>query len=178
MDSTEAEQTIHEWYENYGNDIYKFIFFLIGDHEQAKDMVQETFLRAYRKLESFDGENPKSWLFRIARNRTIDYIRKKKPIAFAIDSVSTLKTTEKTPEQMALLNDTERQLYVSLSRMKRSYREVIVLRKIKEFSIKESAHILGWSEAKVKMTLYRGMDVLKKELVKEGYDHGTVWREE
>ncbi|WP_233269426.1 RNA polymerase sigma factor [Alteribacillus sp. YIM 98480] len=174
MDQDIIKQRVNDWYHTYSNDIYKYVFFMIGEHDQAKDILQDTFLRAYHNFESFQGEKVKNWLFRIARNLTIDYIRKKKTIACLIDSISSSKVTNKTPEQTIVLNETERELYDALRKIKRSYREVIVLRKIKEFSVSESCHILGWNENKVKVNLHRGMKALRKQLVKEGYRHETI----
>ncbi|MBM7571929.1 RNA polymerase sigma factor [Aquibacillus albus] len=171
MDKDLIKQNINVLYQKYSNDVYQYIFFMIGEHDQAKDILQDTFLRAYNKYESFNGDNAKSWLFKIARNLTIDYIRKRKPIFYIIDSITSINATDRTPEQMLVLNETEHQLYKALSKIKRSYRDVIVLRKMKEFSISESSHILGWTESKVKVTLFRGMKALKKELEKEGYSH-------
>ncbi|WP_430787396.1 RNA polymerase sigma factor [Virgibacillus flavescens] len=174
MDQGLRKEKVNKWYHAYSNDLYRYILLMIGDRDQAKDILQDTFLRAYDKLESFDGENARSWLFRIARNLTIDYIRKKKPIAYFIDSPSLIKATDKNPEQLMALNEAERDIHSALRNIKRTYRDVIILRKIKEFSISESARILGWSENKVKITLFRGMKALRKELEKEGYGHETI----
>lgn len=70
-----------------------------------------------------------------------------------------------------MMNEAEKELYLALSNLKHHYRDVIVLRKIKELSIKETSYILGWSENKVKVNLFRGMKALKKELNKVGYIH-------
>ncbi|MEN2768216.1 RNA polymerase sigma factor [Ornithinibacillus xuwenensis] len=174
MDQQYKKQQVNEWYHTYSNDVYHYSYFLIGDHEQAKDILQETYLRAYRKFDSFQGENVRGWLFRIARNLTIDDIRKKRPISYFLDSIPILKSTEKSPEQIAMLNESEQELYVALSKLKLSFRDVIVLRKIKEFSISETAEILGWSENKVKVNLFRGIKALRKELEKENFSHETV----
>ncbi|MHA6252957.1 RNA polymerase sigma factor [Oceanobacillus sp. CAU 1775] len=161
------KQQINDWYHMHSNDIYNYIVFLMKDHEQAKDILQDTYIRAYKKFDSFQGENPKAWLFTIARNITMDYFRKKKPITYLLESIPILQATEQTPEQVTLLNESEQQLYRALNKLKRQQRDVIILRKIKEFSIKETASILHWSESKVKVQLHRAMIALKKELEKE-----------
>jgi RNA polymerase sigma-70 factor, ECF subfamily len=130
LDQEMIKKQINDWYCDYSNDIFKYVFFMIGERDQAKDILQDTFIRAFNNYETFEGENPKSWLFRIARNLTIDYIRKKKPISYLLDFIPNLKSTEKNPEQIVILNDTERQLYNSLNKIKRHYRDVIILRKI------------------------------------------------
>ncbi|SER63919.1 RNA polymerase sigma-70 factor, ECF subfamily [Gracilibacillus ureilyticus] len=133
--------------------------------------MQDTFVRAASKLNTFQGGEEKGWLVRIARNITIDYIRKRKPVAYLFDRPVNIETMAKTPEQLSVLNETEKELYQALQKLRISYREVIILRKIKEFSIKESASILNWSESKVKVQLMRALEALKKELQKEGYIH-------
>ncbi|MDG5790080.1 RNA polymerase sigma factor [Evansella sp. AB-P1] len=174
MDNDNNQRLINDWYLEYSNDIYKFILYLINDHEHAKDLMQDTFIRAYNNLESFQGENKKGWLFRIARNITIDFIRSKRPIHYLIDSAVSVTSQGLTPEQNLMLSEQEKELYKAISKLKRSYREVIILRKIKEFSIYETAHILEWSEGKVKTTLWRGLSALKKQLEKEGYHYESV----
>ncbi|WP_332633984.1 RNA polymerase sigma factor [Halalkalibacter flavus] len=109
-------------------------------------------------------------LFRIAHNVTIDYIRKRKPIRL-IKELLDLKTdtTASSPEEIAQINESSEELFEALEKLKRSYREVIILRKIKNFSIKETAGILNWSESKVKSTLPRAILNFEKQLQKEGY---------
>jgi RNA polymerase sigma-70 factor (ECF subfamily) len=78
---------------------------------------------------------------------------------------------------MIQIKESSYELYKALGAIKDSYREVIILRKIKEFSIEETAEVLGWSESKVKSTLYRAIPVLETQLLKEGYLHeGTIYK--
>jgi RNA polymerase sigma-70 factor, ECF subfamily len=161
------KQHVKQWYQLYSDDIYKYVYFMIGDREQAKDLTQDTFLRAFDKYVFFEEENSKGWLFRIARNLTIDYLRKKKPLAFFFDTIPALKSTDATPEQIYSFNETEQEIFQALEKIKRSYRDVIVLRKIEGFSIQETSEILGWHESKVKINLLRGMKALNKQLEKE-----------
>jgi RNA polymerase sigma-70 factor, ECF subfamily len=166
LDEQAVKDQVNEWYYSFSKDIHQYIFFLSRDHEQAKDLMQETFLRAFRHYHSFSGENVKGWLFRIARNVTIDYMRRKKPISYFMDSISLIKSTTTSPEQAASFNETERELHTALNKIKSQYRDVIILRKMEEFSIQETSEILGWSESKVKITLLRGIKALKLELEK------------
>lgn len=174
MDPNLIKEQINSWYYEYNNDIFRFVFFIIGDRDHTLDILQDTFLRAFDNYESFEGDNVKSWLIRIARNLSIDFIRKKKPIYTISDLFQSLNSTDKTPEQITVFNEFERQLYISLNRIKRPYKDVIILRKIKEFSTNETAQILDWSESKVKVNLLRGMKALRKELEKEGYNSETI----
>ncbi|MGD6805307.1 RNA polymerase sigma factor [Rossellomorea vietnamensis] len=175
MEDEVRKQRISEWYQKYSDAIYQFILIMIGDHEQAKDLTHDTFLKAYNHLAHFKGEmSDKNWLYRIARNVTIDFMRKRKPIRYFADSIMAFPSSDDSPERILQLGEAERQMYNSLSKLKRSYREVIILRKIKELSIQETAEVLGWKESKVKTTLFRGLQALKTQLQKEGYDHETI----
>lgn len=79
------------------------------------------------------------------------------------------KDPQPLPEEMVEIKESSQELYSALAKLKDSYREVIILRKIKEFSIEETSIILGWSESKVKSTLFRAIQALEKKLLKEGF---------
>lgn len=80
------------------------------------------------------------------------------------------------PEQIVAMNDQTEQLYRSLQQLKPSYRHVIILRKLKEFSTAESALVLNWSESKVKMTLKRALAELRNELIEGGFTYENFLR--
>jgi RNA polymerase sigma-70 factor (ECF subfamily) len=169
-----AKEKLKEWYHNYSDDIYRYILMMTGDQERAKDLTHDTFLKAYHSLASFQGKtSDKNWLYRIARNVTIDDMRKRKPLRYLFDSFVTLASQDPLPENVAQLGEREEELYRALQAIKRSYRDVIILRKIKELSISETAEVLNWNENKVKVTLFRGLEALKKQMIKEGYKHET-----
>lgn len=169
------KQKIQTWYKEYSDGIYRFILIMIGDHEQAKDLTQDTFIKAYHHLDYFEGKtSDKNWLYRIARTVTIDFMRKRKPIRYMFDSINGIPAKDPSPEKIVQLGEEEEQVYRALSQLKRSYREVIILRKIKELSVRETAEVLEWKETKVKTTLSRALKALKTQLRKEGYHHETI----
>lgn len=175
MNEENAKEKIKEWYALYSEEIYRFILMMIGDHAEAKDLMHDTFLRAYDTLGIFKGNtSDKNWLYRIARNQTIDFQRKRRPIQYVVESFTTYPSSERCPEQIATLGEDEEMLYRSIKKLKRQQQEVILLRKIKGFSIQETAEILNWNEAKVKNTLFRGLAALKQQMKKEGYSHDTI----
>lgn len=169
MNHEVIKDQVNRWYQAYSNDIYQYIFFMIKDHDHAKDLMHDTFIRSFDKFYSFQGGNERGWLFKIARNLTIDFLRKKRPVLSSYDYATA--ASDPSPYNMVAFTETERELYNSLDKLKKSYKDVIVLRKLKEFSIKDTAEILGWSESKVKITLFRAMADLKKQLEKEGFSY-------
>lgn len=163
---------ITEWYQQHGDSVFRYILLMVRDHQQAEDLTQETFIKAFRSYDSFERKaNPKTWLFRIAHNVTIDFIRKQKPLELLKELVLLGKSANAAPEGFVEIKENSTELYDALGQLKAPYREVIVLRKIREFSIQETGEILSWSESKVKNTLSRALSALEKQLNKEGIIH-------
>lgn len=170
--ANERKVEITEWYQQHGDSIFRYILLMVRDHQQAEDLTQETFIKAFRSYDSFERKaNPKTWLFRIAHNVTIDFIRKQKPLELLKELVLLGKSANAAPEGIVEIKENSTELYDALGQLKAPYREVIVLRKIREFSIQETGEILSWSESKVKNTLSRALSALEKQLNKEGIIH-------
>ncbi|MEK3808074.1 RNA polymerase sigma factor [Bacillus sp. FSL H8-0547] len=164
------ETEIEEWYSHYHQTIFKYILMMTKDYQQAEDLTHETFLKAFRQHHTFRQESsPKTWLFRIAHNVTVDYARKQKPVRLIMELFRQKKDSCLLPEHFVEMKERSQELYQALEMLKDSHREVIILRKIKGFSISETSEILGWSETKVKSTLSRAILALEKTLIKEGY---------
>ena len=167
------KKIIDEWYQQYSDGIYRFILMQIGEHEQAKDLLHDTFVRAFKNLGSFKGDSSgKTWLYQIARNISVDYLRRKKPFAYMLEQLRFSKIESRTPEKDIGLHEDITYLYVALSKIRPQYKEVIILRKINELSTRETAEVLGWNESRVKTNLRRGLIELKIQLTEEGYVHG------
>lgn len=161
---------IEVWYERYSDAIFKYICVMTRDYQQAEDLTHETFIRAYNSYDSFKGNSTtKTWLFQIAHNVTIDFLRKRKPLRIIESFLQNKKDASPLPEDILDMKEEAREVYKALGKLKPAFREVLVLRKIKGFSIKETSDILNWSENKVKVTLHRAMPMLKEQLAKEGY---------
>jgi RNA polymerase sigma-70 factor (ECF subfamily) len=166
----DRNKAIVDWYEEYNESIFKFIFMMVQDYQLAEDLRHETFIKAFVNYHSFKEESsPKTWLYRIAYNVTVDSIRKRKPFILLKEAFQLQKDTSKLPHEFLQLKEDSYELYHALSSLKESYRKVVILRKIKEFSIQETALILGWSESKVKSTLFRAIQALEKQMLKEGH---------
>ncbi|QKY71042.1 RNA polymerase sigma factor [Lentibacillus sp. CBA3610] len=165
---------IVQWYDQYSAPVFKYILKMIKDVQRAEDLTQDTFIKAYKYM---SGETtvkyPKTFLYRIAHNLTIDYLRKQAPINIMEDFLSRKKDPGPSIEKIVEIREGARELYEALSLLKTSYRQVIILRKIEDFSVQETAHILNWSESKVKSTLFRALRNLEKLLIKGGFINET-----
>ena len=156
---------ISEWFYKYNKDIYHYLIYFTGSHD-VEDLVQEVFYRAIKGFESYDGRStPKTWLFGIARHVGIDEIRKRKRLKLK-DKISIGKEHEPkeevTPEDLFFINENQRVLYKAILSLKDNYRDVVILRGIKELSVTEVSEILGWNENKVRITFHRALKALQK----------------
>jgi RNA polymerase sigma-70 factor (ECF subfamily) len=162
----QREKDIVHWYQIHGDAILNYILMMARDYQVAEDLTQETFVKAYRFYETYNHQaSEKTWLFSIARNTTVDYMRKKKPLQLLKEAfVFSRKDESPSPEEFLLMKENSKELYLTLTNMRTAYKEVITLMKIKGFSIQETAKILNWSESKVKITLHRAICELEKRL--------------
>lgn len=151
-------------YARYHHNIYRFIYFLTFDETLAEDLMQETFIRAHNARQAFRGQsNTLTWLRTIARNLVYDDVKRKKVLQFlTFKKQHEPITLALTPEQLLDAKEDTQQLYEAIANLKFEYRAAIVLRKIEELSIKETAEILGWNEAKVRNNTERGLKQLQK----------------
>ncbi|WP_407272103.1 RNA polymerase sigma factor [Radiobacillus sp. PE A8.2] len=163
---------IETWYEDYSDAVFKYVCMMTRDYQQAQDLTQETFIRAYNNYDTFErNAEAKTWLFRIAHNVTIDYLRKNKPLRMMESFLQNKEDLTQLPEDKLSVEEDVREVYQALGKLKPAFREVIILRRIKEFSIKDTSAILGWSENKVKITLHRALPMLRKQLEQEGFSY-------
>ncbi|MFJ5770357.1 RNA polymerase sigma factor [Psychrobacillus sp. NPDC093180] len=170
---------MEQLYKEYSDRVYSYIYFLVRHKECAEDLTQETFYRAYKGMASFQKQaSTATWLLKIARNVTYDYFRRKRIIKFfSFEKAHDLETNALTPENQLEQKEQLVKMYDSLSKLKKDYQEVLLLRKVQECSIQETAYILGWTEAKVKMKMARAFEALKKEFHQEGgHADGTIKR--
>ncbi|HWL25210.1 MAG TPA: RNA polymerase sigma factor [Ureibacillus sp.] len=164
------KKEIADWYDQHSKSILSFILLMVKDYQQAEDLTHDTFIKAYLYYDSFKyHSSEKTWLFSIAHNLTIDFLRKRKPGLFIKEIFLLQKDNTPLPEEIIQMKEESYEIYKALSKLKDTYRQVIILRKIKGFSIEDTAKILNWSESKVKSMLFRAMPALKKRLIKEGY---------
>jgi len=154
-------------YDLYFDQIFRFIFFKIGNKEDAQDLTSATFLKCWGYVQSgklkSDNEykSLKSFLYKIARNLTIDYYRQTKPQssleeaeAIAVDFGDSLDQVSQSLEFDFIIS--------KLKELKSEYRSILVLKYINDLSVAEIASVLDKSKGNVRVTLYRALEALKK----------------
>lgn len=171
-------QAFGELYDHYIERIYRFIFFKVGNREEAEDVTSEVFLKAWNYLTDERRVEVKSFsglIYTIARSRLIDFYRtKSRRQECSIDYVPELElaVTDKQLSAVANIHDIETVLS-AVKKMKQSYQEVILLRYLDELSISEIAQILNKSNGSVRVLLHRALKLLQS-LVKQRGEHNNT----
>jgi RNA polymerase sigma-70 factor (ECF subfamily) len=161
------------------SDVYALLFRLTSDAEEARDLTQETFLRAFQSIDRFRGDaSLKTWIYRIAinqaRNRWRWWRRRRRDVTVSLDATNdqfekplavTLPSDKSpSPEQQTLARERENQIRDALCGLRRSYREAVILRDVEGFSYEEIAQTLQISIGTVKSRISRGRLELRRQL--------------
>ena len=158
----------------YSSSLFRLALRILGDPQDAEDVLQETFLKAYRALPSFEGRSSLStWLYRIVTNEALMVIRRAKPdLLWADDeeenseaiSPSLFVDWDALPEQELLSHEVKQFLDQAVQQLSANLRIVFLLRDVVGLSVKETAEQLGLSEVAVKTRLLRARLRLREEL--------------
>ena len=170
--------------EKYQTKVYNLALRMCGNEDDAFDLSQESFLRAWRSLGSFQFEASFStWLFRLSSNICLDFLRaKKRRATVSLTMVSDedeetqldLPDAGPTPEEAALAADDRRLLAEALNSLPADFRQIITLRAIDDQSYSQIAEILGIQEGTVKSRLSRARTALRNKLLQNGNNSDTT----
>ncbi len=154
--------------------IYALAYRTIGREEDARDVCQETFLRAFRALPGFRGQAKfSSWLYRIALNLCRDWIRRERRTGFVqppedVDLMELAAAAEPSEsiEDLVARNDQVQAVERTMALLPEDQRTAIVLKEYHELTFQEIADLLGCPLSTVKTRVYQGLSVLRRELGK------------
>jgi len=160
--------------QKYHDPIFNFIFRMVHDRQQVEDLTQEAFIKAFASLKNFNEEYAFStWLYKIATNNCIDYIRKRKLPTYSInkpiqsrDSDYTYEIPDVTfqPDRQIIAGQRTKLLQQAISRLPEKYKRVIHLRHTEERSYEEIAEMLKLPIGTVKAHIFRAREMLYKYL--------------
>jgi len=160
--------------EKYHDSIYHLIYRIIRNKGLVEDLTQETFVKAFASLKSFNEEYAFStWLYKIATNSSIDYIRKRKLETFSIDkplvseeSDYTLELPDTTyqPDKTIIQHQRTKLIEEAINQLPEKYKRVIILRHNEDRDYADIARILKLPIGTVKAHIFRARELLKKYL--------------
>ncbi|TAJ14367.1 sigma-70 family RNA polymerase sigma factor [Marinilabiliaceae bacterium JC017] len=154
--------------DKYQNMVYSLAYNIVKHKEDAEEIAQDAFFKAYRSLDKFKGDSEFStWLYRIVHNTAISKLRVRKPAASDLDSKDVLQyEMHNTEANLNRLEVKERKLILkkALNRLKEDVSFLMIMYYYKELSIEEIATQTGLSASNVKVKIHRGRKHLYEEL--------------
>jgi RNA polymerase sigma-70 factor (ECF subfamily) len=161
--------------DSYSSPIYRLGLRMLGNPQDAEDVLQNTFLNALTHVQNFEGRSsPATWLYRIAANEALMLIRRRKPEidleeAEGGDNAKDLKPAQivdwsALPEEELLSGEGKKFLEEAIRTLPESLRIVFLLRDVEGLSIKETVEALNLSETNVKTRLLRARMALREHL--------------
>jgi RNA polymerase sigma-70 factor (ECF subfamily) len=166
------EEAFRALVERYSPLVYKVAYRLTGSGHDADDVVQETFLRAYRRLELFEDRSQiGSWLYRIAANCAYDVLRRRRRHQQRFEAVGEddagqehVPSEDPSPERLVFGSEVRRRLEVVLARLSPAERSAFVLRHFEGFSIEEIGRVLDLDKSATKHSIFRAVQKLRRAL--------------
>lgn len=161
------EDVFRELYHTYYGDIYRYIWQSVRNKDEVEDLVQDIFLQAYRSYGKFRGEcGYKTWLFAIAHHHVNSmwrkFFRRKKIYEQYEQEVRTVEQGAYTLDGEWERKVLHEQLMSEMQRLPEHYRNVVLLRYIHEFSVADTATILGMNEGRVRLLAHRAILKLRE----------------
>lgn len=163
------EDAYRQIVEEYGNRLLRTCYLILKDREEAEDVVQETFIKVFRSIDSFrENSNLYTWIYTITLNLSRDRLRKKQDM-FTIEVELVGNNDVEYEVEKSIDKELLRKELFEINSL---YREVLVLFYFEELSIKEISNLLNEKEGTIKSKLSRGRNILKESLLKGGRLNG------
>ncbi|MBS1569944.1 MAG: RNA polymerase sigma factor [Bacteroidetes bacterium] len=152
----------------YNQTLFRAVRSYLSDEDDVRDAMQETYLKAFAKLDQFKGNSAFStWLVRIGINEALQQLRKRRlmrvhPGVISADQLEQVSDPgQMNPEQHTIQGEHRRLLEQAIDRLPESYRAVYMLREVEGMGVADTAACLGLGESNVKVRLHRAKDMLK-----------------
>ena len=185
-DATDAElvtransgepQAFEELVRRYRNDVFGLSYHFLRNREEAWDVSQEVFIKAYRSLGRFRGDaGIKTWLLRIAANHCKDHFKKRRLPTVSMDALPTQDffAAPSDPSQELANSELGKAIQTALDGISPKHRMAFVLREYEGMSYKEMAEVMNCSEGTVMSRLHHARKKLQSKLVAMGYVEGS-----
>jgi len=163
--------------KKYHDQVYSLLYRMVHDKDEVEDLTQEAFIKAFNSLKNFNEEFAFStWLYKIATNNCIDYIRKRKLQTFSIDKPLESKDGEFSfeipdstyePDKTLIAGQRSKILEEAVNALPEKYRQVILMRHTEDKDYQEIADELKLPLGTVKAHIFRARDILYRQLKKK-----------
>lgn len=164
-------------YDRHVKRIYSYVYYRVGDVQEAEDLTEKTFFQAMSHLSAYEVRSApfSAWLFRIAHNLVANWHRdgtRRRPVP--LDESLEIHDPERDPEGVALWNEQRAELREAIARLPVERQHLLVLKFVEELPNAGIARAMGRTEGAIKALLHRTMVALKAELEKGGKRNGQA----
>ena len=159
-------------FEQFSPAIFNYVLRMVGDSDRAADITQDTFIKAYRKLDTLtDEKSTRSWLYRIATNTAIDEIRRRRwvsPMQSGEDDRDERPDTAPGPEAMVMDATLDDRIQRALMRLRPNHRQCLILSDLEDMSAQQIGEVMELSYGAVRTLLCRARGEMRRLLAAEG----------
>ncbi len=166
-DAQKSLGAFNKLYEYYLPIMFRYIVNRVANKDIAEDLTSQTFLKALKKLNSFDNSRSfGAWLYTIAHNNIIDFYRKSKEYQINVEVLQNFLSSDDSPEKKAEKAELTKNVIEVLKQLPPAYQEVLTLRFLEEKGNEEIAEILGCTTNNVNVKIHRALKCFEKYLEK------------
>jgi len=161
-------QRLEAWIAEYSDAVLRTCYVYLGDMALAEDALQDTFLRAWRSMDSFEGRNGssvKTWIIRIAINTCINYRR-----SAWHRHIDRRKIIEELPQGMTAVTDESRTVFLEVMELPDKLKQAVLLYYYHDLKLEEIVGILKISRSAVQKRLKKACELLKSQLEGSEFD--------
>lgn len=167
------KEAFEEIVRTYSDSLVFFSYAIVGDRAAAEDVMMDTFVSLIVKKRQFREERAfKAYLFKTARNKSVDYLRSRKR-QISLDSIETLAVQDSL-ESAVIKSERDKRLYECMLLLPSDYRDALYLVYIEDFSVEETCKVFGKSRKQVYNLLCRAKASLRTLMSKEDLDYGQI----
>jgi len=160
-------------FEEFSAPIYNYVLRMVGDADRAADVTQDTFIKAYRKLDTVtEAAATRSWLYRIATNTAIDDMRRRRMVTTMRDDEPTFANRpdhRPGPEAEVMAGTLDERVQRALLALRPNHRQCLLLSDLEDMSAHQIGEVMGMSYAAVRTLLCRARGEMRRALAAEGF---------
>ncbi|KKU07909.1 MAG: RNA polymerase sigma factor [Candidatus Magasanikbacteria bacterium GW2011_GWA2_45_39] len=167
-------RALEDLIRRYLNQVFGFVYRYIGDAREAEDITQDVFVRVWKNMRKFDDTKSfKTWVFSIAKNASIDFLRKKKSVPFASFETEEgenpfadiIEDTSPLPEELVARKHLAEEVAQAIATLPSPFRVIVHLYHEQQYTLQEAADFLGEPINTVKSRYRRAISALRKKLI-------------
>ncbi len=164
-----SREAFDELVLKYHREIYFLTLRMSKKNEDAEELTQQIFIKAFEKLDTFRGESGfKTWLYQVAINQCRSFFRSKKDTCELTEAADNISAHEENPSEKALKNEASSAALEAVSDLPEKQKSAVILRIYHEMSYEEIGKIIGCSEQTAKVNFHYGIENLRKKLKSNG----------